>query len=109
MISYIINREITRLGCLSLYPGKWKKIKKVNGSNLFETVTLSYLIKKATRNKLIIWIDVMTFNVFGILSIVYMFSVLLSQNEWFFCIIWICLLLIHTVVRCISHIFAKTN
>ena len=42
IVIFLVDRWITKVSCLALYKGKWKKIEKsITGKNIFEKITLS--------------------------------------------------------------------
>jgi hypothetical protein len=64
-----IDRVVIKLGCMSLYKGKWKKISLNKPQNIIDILSLVYLVQKANANRKIIGAEIALYNIALLFSI----------------------------------------
>ncbi len=112
IVIFLVNRWITKVSCLALYKGKWKKIEKsITGENIFEKITLSYLVKKSyqykTRHNFFILFDVVSVNICMLFTAAYSLAILVARFESIFGMAWCISIILHIILRTLFNCLLK--
>lgn len=109
IVIFLVDRWITKVSCLALYKGKWKKIEKsITGENIFEKITLSYLVKKSSQykmqHKIFIFFDVISVNICMLFTVAYSLAILVARFESIFGMAWCISIMLHIIIRILFNL-----
>ena len=78
-----VDRLVIKLGCMSLYKGKWRKISLNKPQNIIDILSLVYLVQKANANRKIIGAEIVLYNIALFFSIIYVLLISIDKSHTF--------------------------